>query len=174
MGFWEIQLAGEWKSLGRQIGLAANSAKAKGAPQIAYKNQGQEYILDFATMTQINRASGKSRPVRCKGAERVTRAPAPAPAPVIIHAPAPAPAPVPSAPPAPPAPKKSGPGFGTGVATGVVATGAAGVGIALAVGAIDLGDITDAACAAGDAIVDVAADTADAIADAAADVADLM
>jgi len=168
MGFWEIKLGGEWKSLGKEIGKAANDAKAKGAPQIAYKAHGQEYILDFGKMEQINRASGRGRPVRCKGADGgivIEKPPPSAPA---------APA-APSAPAAPAAPAASGGvGFKTGVAAGVVGAGAAGVGIALAVGAIDVGDITDAAIAAGDAIGDVAGDAAEAIADAAADVADLM
>merc|ERR1719420_1372204 len=54
-------------------------------------------------MTQINRSTGRARPVRCRGKESaypaisapVPAAPAPAPAPVPA---APAPAPVPAAP----------------------------------------------------------------------------
>jgi hypothetical protein len=51
---------------------------------------------------------------------------------------------------------------------------AAGTAAAVAAGVLDLGDITDAATAAGDAMGDVAGDAAEAMADAAADVQDLM
>ena len=43
MGFWEVQLAGEWKSLGRVVGQACNEAQARGATQLKFESHGQRH-----------------------------------------------------------------------------------------------------------------------------------
>merc|ERR1719218_391072 len=100
MGFWEVQLKGEWKSLGPVVGTAGNEAKARGATQLKFVSHRQSYLIDFNTMTQQNVNSGRTRSVRCKNASPRRDAP------VHVHTPDPAPsAPRPSAPLAPaPAP----------------------------------------------------------------------
>jgi hypothetical protein len=176
MGYWEVQLGGSWKSLGRVVGQACNDAKARGATQVKFEAHGQSYLIDIPQMTQTNIKSGKSRPVRIKGGDKGGGD-------VHVHPGAPAPS-------APAAPAVS---TGTGVVNGgigsqndkttvgimgagalVAGMAAGGVAAAVAAGVIDIGDITDAATAAGDAIGDVAGEAADAMADAAADVQDLM
>lgn len=173
MGYWEVQLGGQWKSLGRVVGQACNDAQSRGATQIKFEAHGHSYVIDMNQMTQTNVKSGKSRPVRCKGKDHGHHGGGGSHS-VTVH--------VPSAPPAPPAdppaakPVDSGMGAGAKIAVGGgILAGAAAIatGAAVAAGVLDIGDITDAATAAGDAIADVAGDAADAIADAAADVADL-
>ena len=70
--------------------------------------------------------------------------------------------------------KRSGPGFFSGMAAGTVAAAGAGVGIALATGAITTEDIGDVAADVGDAMAGVAADVGDAVLDAAEDAADFV
>jgi hypothetical protein len=178
MGYWEVQLGGQWKSLGRVVGQACQQAKDRGATQVKFEAHGHQYLIDIPQMVQTNIKSGKNRAVRIRGGHgeghgggsdvHVHSTPAPAPAPSAPGAPAPAAVP-------PPAEEKSSGGIGV-LGGGALLAGmaAAGTGIAVAAGVIDIGDITDAATAAGDAIGDVAGDAADAIADAAADVQDLM
>merc|ERR1719379_1608550 len=87
MGFWEVQLAGSWKSLGRVVGTACNEAQSRGATQLKFVSHKQQYLLDFNTMTQTNVNSGKTRPIRKKSAHRHSDA-------IHVH-------PTPLAPPAP-------------------------------------------------------------------------
>jgi hypothetical protein len=180
MGYWEVQLGGQWKSLGRVVGEACQKAKDRGATQVKFTAHGHEYLIDIPQMIQQNIKSGKQRPIRIRHRDHIEDGRSGG---VHVHKPA-APAPAaPSAPPAAapaavpgPAPEKAG-GGGIGIMGGMglmAGMAAAGTGIAVAAGVVDIGDITDAATAAGDAIGDVAGDAADAIADAAADVQDLM
>ena len=66
MGYWEVQLGGQWKSLGRVVGEACKDAKARGAKQVKFKARGSEYVIDFDQLTQTNIATGKSRPIRLR------------------------------------------------------------------------------------------------------------
>ena len=170
MGFWEVQLGGKWKSLGRVVGTACNEARDRGATQLKFVSHGQEYLIDFKLMTQQNVNSGKTRPVRNKSAHRHSDA-------IHVHPGAPTPsAPPMPAPPVPPAPKTEkksssflgrwlGRAAGATAVTGAAA--AAGAGLMVVGGVCDLGDITDAAAAAGDVLQDMADDAADAAAEAA-------
>jgi len=197
MGFWEIQLAGSWKSLGRVVGTACNEAQGRGATQLKFVSHGQSYLIDFKTMTQTNVNSGKTRPIRNKSAHRHSDAVHVHPRPSAAPA-APAPVSVPSAPgagtyphitapddpavtPAAPecaAPAKTSGGSGSflgrwlgraaGYSAGVAAVGGTGLGLAIAGGVCDLGDITEAAAAAGDYIGDAAEEAADTAAAAGA------
>ena len=67
MGYWEVKLGGNWKSLGQVVGSACNDAKSRGAKQVKFKARGHEYVIDFDRNVQINKTSGKERPVRDKG-----------------------------------------------------------------------------------------------------------
>merc|ERR1719311_343797 len=159
MGFWEVQLGGKWKSLGRVVGTACNEARDRGATQLKFVSHGQEYLIDFKLMTQQNVNSGKTRPIRKKSAHRHSDA-------IHVH-------PTPSAPPAPaavapavptpaaPAKKSSFIGRWLGRAVGVGGAAAVGTGLAVVGGVCDLGDITDAALEAGDVLGDFAEDAAE-------------
>lgn len=164
MGYWEIELSGRWKSIGKKLGQACNDAKGQSRTQVVYTARGQQYVIDFPTMTQTNTRSGKARYIREKGAE--------------IHVyPSTHPAAGPE--PADSAPEEKG-GGGSSIAGKVVKTGAlvgvagaAAVGVGLLAGAFDIGDITEAAEGIGDAIGDIDLDeVGDALQEAAGVAAD--
>lgn len=160
MGYWEIQLSGRWKSIGRVVGEACNDAKARGAKQVTYSARGCQYVIDFPTMTQTNIRSHKARYIRERGAEIMVY-PDSHPEVVEEHSSA------------PDAPAKTGGSIAGKVGTVAVVGGgmaAAAVGVALLSGAIDMGDISDAAQAAGDALGDI---DLDGLADLAGDAADM-
>lgn len=168
MGYWEIELSGRWKNIGKVVGQGCNDAKGRGANQMTYTARGQKYLIDFPSMTQTNTRSMKARYIRERGAE-VHVYPDTHPEKIAV-----APAPAPDKPGAPAKPQ--GPGVMSKMVggAGMVATGAvAAVGVALLAGAIDMGDITDAAEAAGEALGDIDMDDiGDALGEAGAAAAD--
>ena len=59
----EIFLGGKWEPFGdREHDVLA--ARAQGAAEFRYQTRGQEYVVDFRTMQQVNVASGRARELR--------------------------------------------------------------------------------------------------------------
>jgi hypothetical protein len=59
----EIFLGGKWEPFGdREQDVLA--ARAQGAAEFRYQTRGQEYVVDFRTMQQVNVSSGRARELR--------------------------------------------------------------------------------------------------------------
>ena len=201
----EIRLDGKWKSMGRIIASACKDAQDRGAIQVKYEARGQPCLIDLSEMRQVNLRTGKSRPIRQLLRTRQVSPSVPSPCDSSVRPPTPEATPVaPSVPPpAPDATPAARPGsrsaptyydplgpapapihlrseklFGPrAMAMGHGPRGPWPHHLAYEYGVMDLGDITDAAMAAGDVIWKAIADEfdpADAIAAAAALVPDLV
>lgn len=69
MPFFEIELGGKWQAFDADVGKKMADAMSRGASEYRFSAHGQDYVVDFKTMTQKNCKSGTERPIRDRNAK---------------------------------------------------------------------------------------------------------
>jgi len=64
MSCFQVKLSGEWKNYAADEDKILKRAFLAGFPNAQYKLRGQEYLVDFKSLKQVNKTSSKGRDIR--------------------------------------------------------------------------------------------------------------